>query len=88
MCQDDYCNVDNSRWGFETACDQHSADKALHNDRDYSLDKCYVSEAACAARCSGDRPFICSGCSSISAVWLFALNTVMRHVKMDLMQMK
>ena len=32
VCQDDYGNVDNSRWGFETACDQHFADKALHND--------------------------------------------------------
>ncbi len=40
MCQDDYVNVDYSRWRFEKACDQHSADKVLHNHGEYSLNEC------------------------------------------------
>lgn len=57
MCQDDYGNVDNSRWRFKTACDQHSADKALHNDGEYSLDTCPGNEAECAVFCLGDISF-------------------------------
>ena len=39
VCQDDYGNVDNSRWRSETACDQHSGDKTLCNHREYCLSK-------------------------------------------------
>lgn len=44
VCQDDYGNVDNSCWRFETACDQHSADKALRNNWEHSLSKCPGNE--------------------------------------------
>lgn len=53
MCQDDYGIVDNSRWRFEMACDQHSADKALHNDGEFSLSKCPRNEVERAAHCAG-----------------------------------
>lgn len=59
MCQDDYGNVDNSSRGFESACDQHSADKVLHNKREYTLNILYAGNVAgCAAHCSGDFSFV------------------------------
>lgn len=85
--QDDYGNVDNSHWGFETACDQHFADKALHNDGEHSLNKLAHSVAECAAHISGYRLSICSRCSVISAVWLFALNTQIKF-EFNLNQLK
>lgn len=49
VCQDDYGNVVNIHWGFESACDQHSADKVLHNNGEHSLNKLAHNVAECAA---------------------------------------
>lgn len=66
VCQDDYGNVDNSCWRFETACDQHSADKALCKQGEYCM-----SEWNSELHVRGI--IICSKCSVISKVLTVSL---------------